>query len=311
MPITPVVQQHIDAWNEASASFGPLLQGKPGDWAVEREKYVNVLAQHPTPDGVTITQADMGGIAATVVTPGCVEDGRILLYIHGGGYIAGSPAAYHGLAGHYARLLKAVVYMPDYRLAPEHPFPAAIVDTLASYKWLLDQGHSPKSIAFSGDSAGGAMVVSVMVAARNAGLALPAAGVAISPWANLEHSGSSMMTRDGIDPTVSLTGLNLMANAFLNGALKNNPEASPVFADVRGLPPILVQIGESEVMLSDAMRLAMHLAENRVRVSLEVWPGMFHVWHMFAAILTEGMEALKGAATFLEGALRADVDPQR
>jgi acetyl esterase/lipase len=201
--------------------------------------------------------------------------------------------------------------MPDYRLAPEHPFPTAIDDTLASYKWLLDNGHDSKSIAFSGDSAGGAMVVSVMVAARNAGLALPAAGVAISPWANLEHSGSSMKTRDGIDPTVSLAGLDLMAKAFLNGALKNNPDASPVFADVRGLPPILVQIGESEVMLSDAMRLATHLAENRVRVSLEVWPGMFHVWHMFAAILPEGMQALQGAAAFLEGALSADAAQKR
>jgi acetyl esterase/lipase len=311
MPITPAVQQRIDAWNAASSSFGPLLMGQPGDWAVEREKYNAVLAEHPTPDGVSIGQIDMGGVAATVVTPEDAEEGRVLLYIHGGGYIGGSPAAYHGLAGHYAKLLKAAVYMPDYRLAPEHPFPTAIDDTLASYKWLLDNGHDSKSIAFSGDSAGGAMVVSVMVAARNAGLALPAAGVAISPWANLEHSGSSMKTRDGIDPTVSLAGLDLMAKAFLNGALKNNPDASPVFADVRGLPPILVQIGESEVMLSDAMRLATHLAENRVRVSLEVWPGMFHVWHMFAAILPEGMQALQGAAAFLEGALSADAAQKR
>jgi acetyl esterase/lipase len=231
--------------------------------------------------------------------------------IHGGGYIAGSPAAYHGLAGHYAKLLKAVVYMPDYRLAPEHPFPAAIDDTLESYRWLLDNGHPPDSIVFSGDSAGGAMVVSVMVAARTAKLPLPAAGVAISPWANLEHSGSSMKTRDGIDPTVSLAGLDLMAKAFLDGALRNNPDASPVFADVRGLPPIMVQIGESEVMLSDAIRLATHLAENRVRVSLEVWPGMFHVWHMFAAILPEGMQALQNAATFLETELDSCKSLQR
>lgn len=305
MPITPAVQKLLDDWNAASSSFGPLLMGNPGDWAAEREKYTRVLARHPTPDGVFVTEIDMGGIPATMVTPDDAEEGRILLYIHGGGYIAGSPSAYHGLAGHYARLLKAVVYMPDYRLAPEHPFPAAIDDNLASYTWLLKQGHDPKAIAFSGDSAGGAMVVSVMVAARNAGLALPAAGVAISPWANLEHSGSSMTTRDGIDPTVSPAGLDLMAKAFLNGALKNNPDASPVFADVRGLPPILLQIGESEVMLSDAMKLAQHLAENRVRVSLDVWPGMFHVWHMFASVLPEGMQALEGAAAFLDDALNA------
>jgi epsilon-lactone hydrolase len=310
MPITPIVQERIDAWNEAAVPLGPLLLGQPGNWTLEREKYANVLAAHPTPKGVAVSQTKMGRVQATVVTPEQVEGDRVLLYIHGGGYVVGSPAAYHGLAGHYAKLLKAVVYMPDYRLAPEHPFPAAIDDTLESYKWLLDQGHNAKSIMVSGDSAGGAMVVSMMVAARSAGLVLPAAGVAISPWANLEHSGSSMATRDGIDPTVNLTGLNLMAKAYLNGALKNEPLASPVFADVRGLPPILIQIGESEVMLSDAIRLATHLAENRVRVSLEVWPGMFHVWHMFATILPEGMQALEGAATFFEAALKDETDLQ-
>jgi acetyl esterase/lipase len=304
MPITPLVQARIDDWNTASLAFGPLLRGEPGNWDSARENYLRALAVHPTPQGVTIDHVDMGGVAATVVSPEEVEDGRVLLYIHGGGYVAGAPAGYHGLAGHFARLLKARVYMPDYRLAPEHPFPAAIDDTLASYKWLLEQGHAAGSIAFAGDSAGGAMVVTVMAAARDAGLPLPAAGVALSPWTNLEHTGASMLSRDGVDPTVSLEGLKLLAKAFLNGALKNDPDASPVFADVRGLPPILVHIGESEVMLSDAMRLATHLAENRVRVTLEVWPGMFHVWHMFAAILPEGMRALEDAARFLDRAWR-------
>jgi epsilon-lactone hydrolase len=230
MSFSPIVQERINAWNEASLAFGPLLCGEPGSWDAARENYLKALAVHPTPPGVTIEETSMAGIPATVVTPEVVDEGRILLYIHGGGYVAGSPAGYHGLAGHYARLLKARVYMPDYRLAPQHPFPAAIEDSLAAYKWLLDQGHPAESIAISGDSAGGAMVITVMVAARNAGLPLPAAGVALSPWANLEHSGSSMLTRDGIDPTVSLAGLNLLARAFLNGALKNDPYASPVFA---------------------------------------------------------------------------------
>jgi acetyl esterase/lipase len=300
MSFSPIVQQRIDGWNNASIAFGPLLRGEPGSWEEARANYLKALSIHPTPDGVTVEEIDMGSIPGTVVTPEVVEDGKVLLYIHGGGYVAGSPAGYHGLAGHYAKLLKAKVFMPDYRLAPEHPFPAAIEDTLASYKWLLEQGYPAKRIAFSGDSAGGAMVVTVMVAARNAGLPLPVAGVALSPWANLEHSGSSMQTRNGIDPTVTLEGLNLLAKAFLNGALKNDPDASPVFADVRGLPPIQIQIGEREVMLSDAIQLAVHLAENRVRVSLDVWPDMFHVWHMFAAYLPEGMQALKDAAYFLD-----------
>ncbi|NGZ86881.1 alpha/beta hydrolase [Duganella aceris] len=300
MSYSPIVQQHIEGWNNAPIAFGPLVRGEPGSWPEARQNYLKALAVHPTPDGVTIEEIDMGGIPATVVAPEVVQDGRILLYLHGGGYVVGSPAGYHGLAGHYAKLLRAKVYMPDYRLAPEHPFPAAIDDSLASYQWLLDQGYPAERIAFSGDSAGGAMVVTVMVAARDAGLPLPVAGVALSPWTNLEHTGSSMLTRDGVDPTVTLEGLNLLAKAFLNEALKNDPDASPVFADVRGLPPILIHIGEREVMLSDAMRLAVHLAENRVRVSLDVWPDMSHVWHMFAAVPPEGMQALKDAAYFLE-----------
>ena len=126
----------------------------------------------------------------------------------------------------------------------------------------------------------------------------------MSPWAEREDTGASIASRDGIDPQAARAGLTLLAKAFLNGALPNDPDAAPVFADVRGLPPILMQIGENEVMLSDAMRLATHLGENRVRVSLEVWPGMFHVWHLFAAILPEGMRAVENAALFLEQAMR-------
>lgn len=303
MAFSKIVQEKIDAWNDATIDFGPLLQGKEGSWASARETYLAALTTHPVPDGLTISQIDMGGIPGTLVEPASGSSDRTLLYIHGGGYVAGAPAGYHGLAGRYAHLLGAKVYMPDYGLAPEHPFPAAVEDTLASYSWLLDTGHQPDTIAFAGDSAGGALVVSVMVSARNAGLPLPAASVAISPWANLEHSGSSMTTRNGIDPTVNLTGLNLMAATYLNGARPNSPEASPVFADVRGLPPVLVQIGELEVMLSDAIRLASHLAENRVRVTLEVWPDMFHVWHLFAAILPEGERALRGSVAFIVQAL--------
>ncbi|OUL99462.1 alpha/beta hydrolase [Variovorax sp. JS1663] len=305
MKFNQVVQQRIDAWNEVSLAFGPLLLGESDDWATARRNYANHQAQHPTPAGVSVQEIHMAEVPATMVTPQEVINDRAMLYIHGGGYVAGSPSGYHGIAGNYAKLLNARVYMPDYRLAPQHPFPAAIEDTLAAYRWLLDQGIAPDSIVFSGDSAGGAMTVSVMVAAKREGLPLPAAGAALSPWPNLEHSGASMLTRDGIDPTVNLAGLNLMAKAFLNGTPKSDPDASPIFADVRGLPPILVHIGEREVMLSDAMRLAAHLGENRVRVTLEVWPDMFHVWHLFAAELPEGRKALERAAAFLDESLKA------
>jgi acetyl esterase/lipase len=143
------------------------------------------------------------------------------------------------------------------------------------------------------------MVVSVMVAAKQKGLPLPAAGVAISPWANLEHTGASMTNREGLDPLNTKPLLDLLARTFLAGALPNHPLASPVFADVTGLPPILVQIGENELMLSDAIRLASHLAENRVRVNLEVWPGMPHAWHFFQSFLPEAEQALRASARFI------------
>jgi epsilon-lactone hydrolase len=306
MPLSLEVQQQLAAWSDAFKGFLPHILGEPSDESLNdaRDAYVRFLATNRPPEGVSITECDMGSVPGTLVVPDGVEDGPILFYVHGGGYFSGSPDGYHGIAGRYAKLLQAKVYMPDYRLAPEHPFPIPIDDTLLAYKWLLEQGRDPKSIVFSGDSAGGAMVVSVMVKARNAGLPLPAAGAALSPWANLEHTGASMGNRAGIDPIATKEALDLLAAMFLKGALRNDPDASPVFADVRGLPPILIQIGESEVMLSDAMRLATHLAENRVRTSLEVWPGMFHVWHIFAGILPDGMRALENAAIFLKDALR-------
>ncbi len=241
------------------------------------------------------------GDSITITT----EGDRVLFYIHGGAYIVGGPGGYHGLAAAFAKVMKARVYLPDYRLAPEHPFPVPIEDTFAAYRWLIEKGQDPKSVTFAGDSAGGAMVVSVMVMARNAGVPLPAGGAALSPWANLEHTGASMFNREGLDKLNTKAGLDLMARTFLAGALPNSPEASPVFSDVRGLPPILVQIGEQELMLSDAIRLAAHLGENRVRVSLEIWPGMFHVWHMFHAGLAEGREAIVNAAMLLDRAVEA------
>jgi len=305
MAFSPLVQARLDAWVASAANFGPFLMGQETAITLDeqRKAYEHVLALHPVCPGVSTHAVDMGGIPGMVVVPDELKGNRILFYIHGGGYVGGSPAGYLGLASHFAIQLGAKVFLPDYRLAPEHPFPIPIDDTLDAYRWLLDQGHDPKSIVFAGDSAGGAMVVSVMVKARNAGLPLPAGGAALSPWANLEHTGASIDNRDGLDPQASREGLTLLAKAFLNGVAPNDPDASPVFADVRGLPPILVQIGENEVMLSDAMRLATHLGENRVRVSLEVWPGMFHVWHLFAAILPEAMQAVKNATLFLEQAM--------
>lgn len=302
MTFSTIVQDRLDSWVASIHAFGPILLGQDGAPSLDahRAVYEQTLSMHPIPEGVTISTVAMGSVPGLLVTPDGVETHRVLIYMHGGGYVAGTPTGYRGLAAHFAKLLRAKVYLPDYRLAPEHPFPIPIDDCLAAYRWLIEQGHDPRSIVLSGDSAGGAMVVTVMVKAKQAGLPLPAGGAALSPWANLEHTGASMRSREGLDPQATAEGLDLLAKIFLGGASPSHPDASPVFADVSGLPPIIIQIGENEVMLSDAVRLADHLGENKVRVNLEIWPGMFHVWHMFASVLPEGAEALESAVRFLD-----------
>ncbi len=293
--------QAMSGWADSLVNLVPVLTGsdKTTSMAQVRATYTAFQAQQPPPEGVRFEEVNMGGVPATLVQPEVRSSDIVLVYLHGGAYIVGEPAGYRGIGGNYAKLLGASVYIPDYRLAPEHPFPAAIDDGLRAYEWLLEQGIPAGKIAFAGESAGGAMVVSVMVAAKHKGLPLPAAGVAISPWANLEHTGASMTNREGLDPLNTKPLLDLLARTFLAGALPNHPLASPVFADVTGLPPILVQIGENELMLSDAIRLASHLADNRVRVNLEVWPRMPHAWHFFQSYLPEAEQALRESARFM------------
>lgn len=304
MPLNEMVLERLKEWGTVAMDFAPLLTGAPLETpaAELRARYDRFLARNLPPEGVEASPVDMGGVPGLLVAPERVRDDRTMLYIHGGGYFSGGPAGYVGIAGHYATLLGARVYLPDYRLAPEHLFPAPLTDVVAAYRWLVEQRGGARDLVIAGDSAGGAMTVSLMVKARNTGLPLPAGGVAISPWANLEMTGASYTTRDGIDPLCTREALLLMARAALGETLPNDPDVSPVFADVRGLPPVMVQIGEREVMLSDAIRLATHLAENRVHTSLEVWPGMFHIWPMFADILPEARQALESSSAFLDRA---------
>lgn len=299
------VKAAVKTWANSLSDLVPVLKGIDTTTKMSdiRDAYAKMLGQNQPPAGVRFEAVDMGGVPATLVTPDELKTDAVLMYIHGGAYIVGRPDGYHGIGGNYAKMLGARVYMPDYRLAPEHQFPAPIDDTLRAYEWLLEQNIAASKIAFAGESAGGAMVVSVMVAAKSKGLPLPAVGSSISPWANLEHTGVSMSNREGLDPLNSKPVLDILARAFLGDTLANHPLASPVFADVTGLPPILVQIGENELMLSDAMRLANHLAENRVRVNLEVWPGMFHAWHFYAGMLAEGQQALESSVRFIEAGL--------
>lgn len=292
----------LAAWQAAAQPVLEMLQGEGGlTWPAVRDSYVSRMeAMLPAPDGVTFAPVDLDGVPAILVTPEHVQGNRTLFYVHGGGYVHGGPAMYKSLTARLAKRLRARVYLPDYRQAPEHPFPGPIEDTFRAYRALFNAGHKGHEIAIAGDSAGGALVVTIMRWARNAGIPLPAAGVAISPWADITHAGLSAKTRDGLDPIAGTRILDLLARTFLGNALATHPDASPVFADVQGLSPTLIHMGENEVMLDGGMTLASRLAEQRVRTTLEVWPGMFHVWPAFAGQLPEADEALDNAVAFLE-----------
>lgn len=296
----------LQAWRDALSDLLDVLAGTSSRSMDDlRAGYTEMLLRHPSPEGIRVEEIMLGDVPARRVIPDDVTPGRTLVYFHGGAYLFGSAEGYVALGGRLAHALRAEVIIPDYRLAPEHPYPTPILDCVDAYESLLEKGHDPQSMLFAGDSAGGALTVSVMTRARDRGLPLPAGGIAISPWVDLTHSGTSMRTREGIDPLCTRAALDLQAQSFLGGERATVPEASTVRADLRGLPPILIQIGEAEVMLSGALELAAALAEQRVAVTLEVAPDMFHVWHLFAASLPEAREAIERAGAFGERLVRS------
>ncbi len=233
---------------------------------------------------------DAGGVPAEWVgAPGC-DDRRAVLYLHGGGYAIGSINTHRRLAYDISAASGARVLVLDYRLAPEHPFPAAVDDAATAWRWLLAQGLAPNRLAIAGDSAGGGLTIATLVNLRDRKLALPACAVAISPWVDLEGTGGSIATRAAQDPMVQKDGLLWMANMYLAGTDAKTPLAAPLHADLRGLPPVLVQVGTAETLLDDATRIAEKLHGAGVEVRLSVWPNMLHVFPFFASILSEGRD---------------------
>jgi monoterpene epsilon-lactone hydrolase len=277
-------------------SGGPDLAAPPPK---ARENFEAMFAAFPIAADVTFEPTTIGGVPARwSITPGAPKE-RVLFYLHGGGYLLGSSLAYRSLFSELARAAGARGLALDYRLAPENPFPAAVDDAVSGYRALLSQGIAPGSIAIAGDSAGGGLTVAMLVAARYAGLPMPAAAVAISPWVDMEGTGGSMSSKAAADPSLNREGLIAMGSAYLNGASPRTALASPLYANLTGLPPLLIQVGSSEVLLDDATRLAARAGEADVAVHLEVWPRMPHVWHGFAAMLGEGRDAIAGAGAFV------------
>ena len=287
--------QELESLVTMLRSGGPDLAAPPPQ---ARENFEAMFAAFPIAEDVTFEATTVGGVPARwSVTPGASKD-RVLLYLHGGGYLLGSSLAYRALFSSLARAMGGRGLALDYRLAPENPFPAAVDDAVSGYRALLGQGIAAGSIAIAGDSAGGGLTVAMLVAARDAGLQMPAAAIAISPWVDMEGIGESMTSKAADDPSLAREALLGMASAYLNGASPRSPLASPLYANLTGLPPLLIQVGSSEVLLDDATRLAARAGEADVAVQLEVWPRMPHVWHGFAAMLSEGRDAIAAAGAF-------------
>ena len=254
----------------------------------------------PTLDNVTATSVDAGGVEAEWIEANGADQNKVLLYTHGGGYVLGSNTSHRPMLDRFAVATGIRVLALNYRLAPEHPFPAAVDDATAAYKWLLDQGISANNIAISGDSAGGGLVVAALVNIRDAGHPMPSCGVPISPWVDMEGLGESMQTRAAVDPMVQKEGLSQLAGVYLGGADPKSPLAAPLHADLKGLPPLLIQVGDAETLLDDSNRLHANLQAAGVSSTLKVWDEMIHVWHLFAPILDEGQAAIEEAAGFIK-----------
>ena len=278
----------------------PLAAGQRLDVAVLRAGMEQMTGMMPLPPGLIREPIVVNGIAAEWVSaPGAAAD-RAVLYLHGGGYVIGSIGTHRELAGRISAASGARCLVIDYRLGPEHPFPAAVDDATAAYRWLIAAGFSPGKLAIAGDSAGGGLTVATLLALRDAGVPLPATGVCISPWVDLEGTGESMTTKAALDPMVQREPLLQMAQLYLGGADPRGPLASPLFGELRGLPPLLIQVGTAETLLDDSTRLAQRAREAGVEVELEAWPDMIHVWHAFAALIPEGREAIERIVVHLK-----------
>jgi monoterpene epsilon-lactone hydrolase len=270
-----------------------------GDVTKMRVIFKEMLTAAPVAADVDTEQIEIGGIPAVSIRVGEGKPSVTILYFHGGVYAMGSGETSVGLAADIARRSSSHVISVDYRLAPEHPYPAATDDALAAYRGLLDEVTDSSSIAISGDSAGAGLALATALAARQAGLRLPDALVLLSPWADLTQSGASMQTKAEVDPTITAAALQVRADDYLAGADPRGPLASPIFADLSGMPAMLIQVGSHEVLLDDAVRLAAKAATDDINVILDVIAGAPHVSQSFAGILEEAASALDRVAAFL------------
>jgi monoterpene epsilon-lactone hydrolase len=258
------------------------------------------FTQFKLPTDVCCDPVDAGGVPAEWITTPGVNTERVIYYLHGGGYAIGSINTHREMVSRLSRAASARILIIDYRLAPENPFPAAVDDSIAAYRWLLSVGVDPARLVIAGESAGGGLTLATLVSLRDAGEPLPQAAVCLSPWVDLELIGEpGAAYAEEMDPLVNRDVGLMWAKAYLGDTAPRTPLASPLYADLTGLPPLLIQAGTAEGLFDDARRLADRARIAGLDVTLEPWEDMFHMWHFFAAMLPEGQQAIDRIGEFI------------
>ena len=269
----------------------------------QRRLLRDLASAQPLPADVTVTSAALGGVPTAEITIDGVEPRHVVLYFHGGVYVIGDAFQAAGLTSQIGRRTRARVISVDYRLAPEHPYPAAVDDALAAYEALLNNGTAPSDIAFAGESAGGGLAVATLLNARDQGLPLPAAAFVMSPYVDLTLSGTTLEAKREVDPLLSRELLEPRVTDYLSGQDAALGLISPLFAGLSGLPPLIIQAGTHEVLLDDALRLARKAALADVEVTLDITPGVPHVFQAYHPLLDEAAVALDKAGQLLSAHL--------
>ena len=263
----------------------------------------------PMPRGIRRTAIRIDSLSAEWLIPGGSPADAAILYLHGGGYVMGSIRTHRALAARIARAAGIQTLIIDYRLAPEHPFPAALEDAHHVYGWLLQQKIPPQRLVVAGDSAGGGLALALLLYLRDRGEPMPAAAVCLSPWTDLAGTGASIRSKAAVDPIVPVAALDFVARQYLQTEDAQNPYASPLYGDLHSLPPLLIHVGTHEVLLDDSLRFAEKARAAGVDVTLEVWPDMMHVWHFFAPFLPEARQAIGEIGTFICKAIQPVIPP--
>lgn len=267
----------------------------------ERRARIERITRRTTPPrGTLVRPLDRGAVRGEWVSGPNARADRVVLYLHGGAFCVGSPASHRNLVARIARSARARALSLDYRLAPEHPFPAALQDTLAAYNWLLGLGIAPERVVIAGDSAGANLTLAALIALRDSGARLPAAAVCISPPTDLGGTGESLVSRARLDPLLKLESIIPLARAYVvDDAQVTDPLVSPLRADLRGLPPLLIQVGSHEILYDDSVRLARKAREAGVQVTLEVGEKLWHVWHAAVPYVPEAKRAIRSIGRFI------------